>query len=55
MSDKRQKPSEPPDADPHVGWCGRGERVTAPPMPILGGIPGNSEKPRNQRGYELDS
>jgi hypothetical protein len=27
-------PSEPPDADPHVGWCGRGERATAPPMPI---------------------
>jgi RNA-directed DNA polymerase len=27
-------PSEPPDADPHVRWCGRGERVTAPPMPI---------------------
>ncbi len=27
--------TEPPYADPHVRWCGRGERVTAPPMPIL--------------------
>ncbi len=26
--------TEPPYADPHVRWCGRGERVTAPPMPI---------------------
>ena len=26
--------SEPPYADPHVRWCGRGERATAPPMPI---------------------
>ena len=29
--------AEPPDADPHVRWCGRGARVTAPPMPIFGG------------------
>jgi hypothetical protein len=29
-----RRPSEPPDADAHVGWCGRGERATAPPMPI---------------------
>src|SRR5271157_5102030 len=28
------QPAEPPDADPHVRWCGRGERATAPPMPI---------------------
>ena len=28
------QPTEPPYADPHVRWCGRGERVTAPPMPI---------------------
>src|SRR5437879_6589711 len=27
-------PAEPPDADPHVRSCGRGERATAPPMPI---------------------
>ncbi len=25
----------PPDADPHVRWCGRGVRLTAPPMPIF--------------------
>ena len=25
---------EPPCTDPHVRWCGRGERVTAAPMPI---------------------
>jgi hypothetical protein len=28
--------TEPPGADPHAGWCGRGEWVTTPPMPILG-------------------
>src|SRR5208282_4246332 len=28
------QPAEPPYADPHVRWCGRGERATAPPMPI---------------------
>src|SRR5271157_3087072 len=28
------QPTEPPYADPHVRWCGRGERVTAPPIPI---------------------
>ncbi len=27
--------SEPPYADPHVRWCGRGEWVTTPPMPIF--------------------
>jgi len=26
--------TEPPYADPHVRWCGRGEWVTTPPMPI---------------------
>src|SRR5271156_5297732 len=33
----RGKPQllEPPGADPHAGWCGRGERATAPPIPIL--------------------
>jgi len=23
-------PAEPPDADPHVRWCGRGGEVTLP-------------------------
>ena len=27
--------AEPPDADPHVRWCGRGGGVTRPPMPIV--------------------
>ena len=27
--------TEPPGADPHAGWCGRGEWATTPPMPIL--------------------
>jgi len=31
----RAQLTEPPDADPHVGWCGRGEQVTAPPIPIV--------------------
>src|SRR5712671_7344215 len=26
--------AEPPDADPHVRWCGRGGEVTLPPMPL---------------------
>src|SRR5882724_8489758 len=26
--------AEPPDADSHVGWCGRGESAAAPLMPI---------------------
>src|SRR2546430_13847601 len=30
----RAQLTEPPYADPHVRWCGRGERATAPPMPI---------------------
>ena len=25
---------EPPDADPHVRWCGRGEGESPPPIPI---------------------
>src|SRR5258707_15803076 len=28
------RPAEPPDADPHVRSCGRGEWATTPPMPI---------------------
>jgi hypothetical protein len=28
------QPAEPPDADPHVRSCGRGEWATTPPMPI---------------------
>jgi hypothetical protein len=33
----RGKPQllEPPGADPQAGWCGRGEQVTAPPIPIV--------------------
>src|SRR5262252_10796620 len=27
--------AEPPYADPHVRWCGRGEWATIPPMPIV--------------------
>jgi hypothetical protein len=31
-----QSLSEPPDADPHAGWCGRSRRgITDAPMPIL--------------------
>src|SRR5260370_12415936 len=26
--------TEPPYADPHVRWCGRGGEVTFPPIPI---------------------
>src|SRR6516162_10006213 len=26
--------TEPPGADPHAGWCGRGERAIVPPIPI---------------------
>ena len=32
----RAQLAEPPYADPLVRWCGRGEQVTAPPIPILG-------------------
>src|SRR6202048_1431265 len=28
------QPTEPPDADPHVRWCGRGGRVTVSPIPM---------------------
>ena len=33
----RGKPQllEPPGADPHAKWCGRGERATAPPLPMV--------------------
>ena len=33
----RGKPQllEPPGADPHAGWCGRGGEETLPPMPIV--------------------
>src|SRR6266852_1181875 len=30
----RAQLAEPPYADPHVRWCGRGGRATFPPMPI---------------------
>src|SRR6516162_4042443 len=26
--------TEPPGADPHAGWCGRGERAIVPPIPL---------------------
>src|SRR5208283_486040 len=29
------QPAEPPYADPHVRWCGRGGRATVPPIPIV--------------------
>src|SRR6267143_1505916 len=29
------QPAVPPDADPHVRWCGRGGRATVSPIPIL--------------------
>jgi hypothetical protein len=29
------QPAEPPDADPHVRWCGRGEAARLPPIPIV--------------------
>ena len=28
------QPAEPPYADPHVRWCGRGGRVIVPPIPM---------------------
>src|SRR5271167_265774 len=28
------QPAEPPYADPHVRWCGRGGRATVSPIPI---------------------
>src|SRR5713226_988064 len=31
----RAQLTEPPYADPHVRWCGRGGRATVPPMPIF--------------------
>ena len=27
--------TEPPDADPHVRWCGRGAGLARPPIPIV--------------------
>src|ERR1019366_8049579 len=30
----RAQVTEPPDADPHVRWCGRGGAVRLPPIPI---------------------
>src|SRR5215831_14925450 len=29
--------TEPPGADPHAGWCGRGEWASTPPMPLRSG------------------
>src|SRR5438445_11816391 len=36
----RAQLTEPPYADPPVRWCGRGEQVTAPPIPICCEISG---------------
>jgi len=41
--------AEPPYADPHVRWCGRGEQVTAPPIPIFGPREQNKNGGRNRR------
>ena len=30
----RAQLAEPPYADPHVRWCGRGGRATIPPMQV---------------------
>jgi hypothetical protein len=35
----------PPHRDPYVRWCGRGQRMTAAPMPIKGTFPENSRHP----------
>ena len=36
----RPQLTEPPDADPHVRWCGRGVAGESrlPPIPIVGGL-----------------
>src|SRR6267378_7393277 len=39
----RAQLTEPPYADPHLRWCGRGGRVTVPPMPIATAIPVHPE------------
>ena len=31
----RPQPFQPPGADPHAGWCGRGAAFGPPPMPIM--------------------
>jgi len=33
----RAQVTEPPYTAPYVRWCGRGERATAPPIPIENG------------------
>src|SRR5439155_3723503 len=49
----RTQLAEPPDADPHVRWCGRGEWATVPPMPI-GGKPCGDSRPRLPGRARLD-
>ena len=34
----RAQVTEPPEADPHVLWCGRGGVVRLPPIPIVPGM-----------------
>jgi hypothetical protein len=39
--------AEPPCADPHARWCGRGRAVRLPPIPILA--------PRSARGWGAEA
>jgi RNA-directed DNA polymerase len=45
------QPAEPPDADPHVRWCGRGGAVRLPPIPIC--VRGAEESLRRLAGRAL--
>src|SRR5229473_174155 len=45
----RAQLTEPPYADPHVRWCGRGGRATVPPMPILPWLPRSATRERGLR------
>jgi hypothetical protein len=47
------QPAEPPDADPHVRWCGRGGRATVSPIPILDD-PAHRSYSGNVHGKRLD-
>ena len=40
------QPAKPPDADPHVRWCGRGAEVPLPPPPIPIGAEAPVGEPR---------
>src|SRR6266566_3186862 len=47
------QPAEPPYADPHVRWCGRGGRATVPPIPIHCALMPASRWKRFVRGLRL--